>query len=170
MGLGYGFGIVFWDIGSGLGLGCRFGIGFGDRVLGLGLRDIGLGLGFWGIGLGLGFRIWVWGWTSHQNMWPYGPYMDFPPEICGPYGPYMIFLPEFIDIEVHIWPFEGKFGRRFPNFKFWRKFKQIQMTISTSSMRPKTEKPEITENKKFPIWLKPARAQKQLCTQWNTMA
>jgi len=46
MGLGYGFGIVFWDIGSGLGLGCRFGIGFGDRVLGLGLRDIGLGLGF----------------------------------------------------------------------------------------------------------------------------
>ena len=36
------------------------------------------------------------------------------------------------------------------------------MVISTSSMRRKNEKPEITENDKFPIWLEPARAEKHL--------
>ena len=52
---------------------------------------------------------------------PCGPYMDFPTRICGPYGPYMVFLQEFMDIEVHIRPFEGEVGRRFQNLNFRRK-------------------------------------------------
>ena len=74
----------------------------------------------------------------------------------------MIFLPEIIDIEVHIWPFEEEIDRRFQIFKFWRKIHNFKMVICTTSMHPKTKKTKITGNKKFPIWLEPARAQKQL--------
>ena len=70
--MGYGLGIDFWDIGSGLGSECRFEIGFGYRVLGFGL---------WDIGLGFGFGIWVWGWTSYQNMWSVRSIYGLPPEI-----------------------------------------------------------------------------------------
>ena len=79
MGLESGLGIwvwdCFWDIGSGLSLECRFGIGCGDRVLGFGLRDI--------VGLGFGFEtwVWVWGWTSYQNIWSVRSIYGLPPEI-----------------------------------------------------------------------------------------
>ena len=67
-----------------------------------------------------------------------------------------------MDIEVHTWPFEEEIDRRFQKLKFWRKIQNFQMAISTISMHPKTEKPEITGNNKFPMRLEPARAPKYL--------
>ena len=49
---------------------------------------------------------------------PYDPYMDFLPEICEPYGPYMIFLPELNDRTVNRLPVEKKNDQKFQNSKF----------------------------------------------------
>ena len=99
--MGYGFGVVFWDIGAELGLGCRFGIGFWDRVLGLGLRDTGLGLGFGDMGLGSGF--WVLGLGLG-----YGFGVGLHTKICGRRGPHIDFHQKYKVHTVHTWTFQQK--------------------------------------------------------------